>query len=200
VERKRITCPESAHLEEVECERTACGLVVIGCSRFSPRSAVACTRECTRRLDRKERIADASDHVLVAYAHGAALRGDATTLAELLRRDGFAVEIADLDTWAGPPPQDYDAVVLGTPQRLARHARSGVRYAREHRDALAAMPAYWVGFGQRAAVAPEAMRAATGWRPARSFAVVLGGASDVRPVALAIADAIPPHEPPERTA
>jgi hypothetical protein len=58
MERKLVTCPETAHLEEVDYEPTPLGLLITGCSRFQPRCAVQCARECARRIDRRERAPD----------------------------------------------------------------------------------------------------------------------------------------------
>ncbi len=56
MERKLITCPESAHLEEIEMERTPDGIVIISCSRFSPACAVECAVECAVRMNRRDRV------------------------------------------------------------------------------------------------------------------------------------------------
>ena len=58
MERKLITCPETAHLEEIDYERTPLGLVIVGCSRFQPRCALECGCECARRMDRRDRARD----------------------------------------------------------------------------------------------------------------------------------------------
>ena len=49
-----ITCPETAHLELIECEETPFGLVIARCSRFRPACAVTCPRTCAARLDRRD--------------------------------------------------------------------------------------------------------------------------------------------------
>jgi hypothetical protein len=49
-----ITCPETAHLELIECEETPFGLVIARCSRFRPADAVECPRTCAARLDRRD--------------------------------------------------------------------------------------------------------------------------------------------------
>ncbi len=49
-----ITCPETAHLELIECEQTPFGLVIARCSRFRPASTVTCSRTCAARLDRRD--------------------------------------------------------------------------------------------------------------------------------------------------
>jgi hypothetical protein len=53
MERKLVTCPETAHLEEIEYESTPCGMLIASCSRFQPRRDVECARECAARLDRR---------------------------------------------------------------------------------------------------------------------------------------------------
>ena len=50
-----ITCPETAHLEEIEYEDTTLGMLVSSCSRYRP-CAVECARTCAARLDRRARI------------------------------------------------------------------------------------------------------------------------------------------------
>lgn len=56
MERKLVTCPESAHLEEIEFEQTPCGMVITACSRYS--GDVRCARECAARLDRRARASE----------------------------------------------------------------------------------------------------------------------------------------------
>jgi hypothetical protein len=53
MERKLVTCPETAHLEEIEYEATPCGMLIHACSRFEPRSELQCARVCAARLDRR---------------------------------------------------------------------------------------------------------------------------------------------------
>lgn len=52
---KLVTCPESAHLEEIEYEETPLGMLVTSCTRFTPPCAVDCRRYCTALLDRRRR-------------------------------------------------------------------------------------------------------------------------------------------------
>lgn len=56
MERKPITCPETAHLEQIDLEHTSDGIVISGCSRFNPPDSIDCARECARRLDKRERV------------------------------------------------------------------------------------------------------------------------------------------------
>jgi hypothetical protein len=58
MERKRITCPETSHLELIDYEQTPLGIVIAGCSRFLPRCSLACSRECAACLDRRSRRGD----------------------------------------------------------------------------------------------------------------------------------------------
>jgi hypothetical protein len=51
----RVTCPETAHLEEIEYEEDPSGMLITSCTRFSPPCAVRCARVCAARLDRKRR-------------------------------------------------------------------------------------------------------------------------------------------------
>lgn len=52
---KLITCPESAHLEQIEYEDHPLGMLIIACTRFNPSCEVTCARLCAARLDRKRR-------------------------------------------------------------------------------------------------------------------------------------------------
>ena len=54
-----VTCPESAHLEEIDVELDPLGILVNRCSAFSPCEAVDCARTCAVRLDhRRQRAAE----------------------------------------------------------------------------------------------------------------------------------------------
>ena len=60
-----VTCPESAHLELIECEDTPLGILIAGCSSFREPCAVDCPRTCAVRLDRRAfASADDVDEVL----------------------------------------------------------------------------------------------------------------------------------------
>lgn len=57
--RQRITCPESAHLEEIEFEVDPVDGHILGltyCSVFGERHPVECLQECARRLNRRTAI------------------------------------------------------------------------------------------------------------------------------------------------
>ena len=170
VGRKRITCPETGGLEQVELDQTPLGLVVTGCSRYRD-GALACPRTCARRMDRRDRVdLDDRERVIVVLA---SLRDDAarvaSTLAESLAEDWLTVEIADLGTRSPPPLEDYDAVVIGAQVRFGRHARSVIDYIREHREALAALPAFFYSVGGHGVFDRDGytrrMTRRTGWHP-----------------------------------
>ena len=69
MERRYVICPETAKSEEVDLERTPCGVVIGGCSRFA---AVGdeCSRACAASLDERDRrgVDDFRPRVLVVYA------------------------------------------------------------------------------------------------------------------------------------
>jgi hypothetical protein len=50
---KLVTCPETAHLEGIDCEVDASGDIVrvLRCSRFDPPDSVSCVGECAARLN-----------------------------------------------------------------------------------------------------------------------------------------------------
>jgi len=54
-----VTCPESAHLEELEYEEHPLGMLVVSCTRFATPCAVTCERLCAARLDSKRRSSTA---------------------------------------------------------------------------------------------------------------------------------------------
>lgn len=61
-------------------------------------------------------------------------------LAERLRWRGHEVEVACAREGRLPPPQDYDAVVLGSRIAWGHHAREILEYVREYRDDLGHKP------------------------------------------------------------
>jgi menaquinone-dependent protoporphyrinogen oxidase len=79
--------------------------------------------------------------VLVAYScYFGRTRELVGELAQRLRARGHDVDVANAREGRLPPPQDYDAVVLGSPVHHGHHARVILDYAREYHDALEAMP------------------------------------------------------------
>jgi menaquinone-dependent protoporphyrinogen IX oxidase len=51
----------------------------------------------------------------------------------------MVVELADADTRAAPPPEDYDALALVPPSPTGRYGREITKYLREHADTLRTM-------------------------------------------------------------
>jgi menaquinone-dependent protoporphyrinogen IX oxidase len=91
--------------------------------------------------------------VLVAYAaRSGRTRAIAEELAQRLRRRGHVVDVANARTGQLPPPQDYDAVILGSRIERGHHARELLAYVREHRSALDAMPTAFFSVSLAAAV------------------------------------------------
>ncbi len=169
MERQRITCPETAKREEIEIDRTPCGIVITGCSRFEPCSAVECTRACAVRLDRRDRrgVDDIAPRVLVVYtSRYEQTKAIALALADHLSRDDLTAELADADAGTVPPSADYEAVVIGSSTRFGRHPHSVIEYIVRFRDALAAMPSFFFSVGNDDDLGR--MSRATGWRPTGS--------------------------------
>lgn len=50
--RMLVTCPETAHLEEISYVESPLGMLIAGCSRFEDDST--CTRTCAARMDRRD--------------------------------------------------------------------------------------------------------------------------------------------------
>ncbi len=216
VERTRIICPETGRFEDIDCERAPLGVVVAGCSRFEPRSAVECTRRCAAQMDRSDRrdVDDRAERILVVRADADhETRPFAEALARCLVRDGFTVELADPTPRTAPPPADYDAVVVGASARSGKHQRSVIEYIVSHRIALGEMPAFYFS------VSPESrtrrphdpqrdtgrITRETGWLPTSTAAFaeavphttvdassghVVGEPDDVRGFAARIADEV----------
>lgn len=168
MERQLITCPETGHLEQIELERTPYGVVIASCSRFERPCGVQCTRECARRMDHRDRrdVEDRGDRVLVVYADARYTRSIAEQLATLLSREQMIVELAVAQD-AAPPPDDYQAVVVGTATRFWRQPHSILRYVARHRDALAAMPSFLFSVGDAPAKDLGVLAERTGWLPKR---------------------------------
>lgn len=194
--RRWITCPESAHLEQVDLEDTEQGLVVTGCTYLARVPGRECPRECARRLDVRARIGvdDRLERVLVVIA---ADDGPAAMIArhlvDTMMRDDLHVEVAIADR-ATPPPSDYDCVVIGAGERLGSYPRAVLDFARRHNAELAAMPtAVFVVCTAVCADVTERVAQRFGWRPATCacFATI-SNAAQVNAFALAIEDVIAP--------
>lgn len=80
--------------------------------------------------------------ILIAFSsHHGQTEKVANRLGAHLRGMGHEVDLVNLEVAKdGPPPEDYDLVVLGTRIEIGKHAPSLARYAGEHRRALAEMP------------------------------------------------------------
>jgi hypothetical protein len=206
MERKQLTCPETGNLEEVEVDETRHGLVIASCSRFTPRRDVQCTRECTRRLERLERRDDHRERVLIVYGDPARTEPTAARLAALLARDGLIVELADADHGSAPPPQDYEAVVIGTARGRWFRTRGIARYLQRHRAALAALPTFLFTLDGDPATRMGRLAERTGWLPKHAAAIdvprgcarwfadpetLAGSEHELIAFALAIGDAVP---------
>jgi menaquinone-dependent protoporphyrinogen IX oxidase len=143
-----ITCPETAHLEEIELEPTPLGVVIVGCSRYRE-GTPSCPRECARRMDRRAHL-DVDDRervLLVLAALDDAAAGIGRALAAQLGADGFTTELAALGATPVPPFADYDAVVIGACVRWGWHDRAVIGYIRELRRELEARPAFFYSVG-----------------------------------------------------
>ena len=165
--RKPITCPLTGHLETVELEQTPLGVVVERCSRFSPSDRVTCTRECARRLDLRDRAGEdeLTERVLVLYADVGRGRPAAEALAVALREEGMVVELAVAHAGTAPPPEDYDALVLVAPLRVWGYARSLTDYMRDHLDALATMPTWFISVSRGGVASAARLWDDVGWCP-----------------------------------
>ena len=79
--------------------------------------------------------------VLIAYAcYFGRTRAIAEELAQRLRGRGHEVEVANAREGRLPPPQDYDAVILGSRVEHGHHAREILDYVRRWRNELDHMP------------------------------------------------------------
>jgi hypothetical protein len=168
-ERKRMRCPETSALQEVELDP----------------------------LD--EAIADHRERVLVVLANldDDAAR-IAAMLIEDLAADGLTVELAALAGGAVPPVADYDAVVVGTHVRLGRPARAVVTYIRDHLDELDGGTSFFFSVGGRGRIDRDLgagrVSECTGWQPTLSWAFTDSTdlrSVEVRAFARLVADEIP---------
>jgi menaquinone-dependent protoporphyrinogen oxidase len=124
--------------------------------------------------------------ILVAHASSyGQTRKIAEAIAQRLRLRGHEVELGDAMARGTPlpPPEDYDAIVLGSRVQAGQHAPAIVEYAVKNRAALAAMPTAFFSVSMAAATPNagpdpsgylERMFRVVDWRPGR--AVALAGA------------------------
>jgi hypothetical protein len=200
MERRQIDCPETDSREEIDFERTPCGVVVEGCSRFAPRCAMTCSGNCARLIDRRDRrdVEDAQPRVLVVYSSGdRCLDAVAAATSVFLSNDQLTVDLVDLHGCsAPPPPEDYDAIVIGAVMHKGRPQHSVGDFISEHRTALDAMPSYAFVVGLPRDLA--ALADSTKWAPRASAAFDPSPSADrtnlARQFALDIAADIPAPE------
>jgi Flavodoxin domain len=165
-----LTCPETAHLEEVELEPTPLGVVIVGCSRYREGN-LSCPRECARRMDRRVHLdVDGRERVLLVLADLDDAAADVgRALAAQLGADGFTTEVAALGAPPLPPFAEYDAVVIGACVRWGWHDRALIGAIREQRRALEARPAFFYSVGGVDTRGVDAytsrMTRRTGWVP-----------------------------------
>ncbi|MCE9575383.1 MAG: protoporphyrinogen oxidase [Deltaproteobacteria bacterium] len=117
--------------------------------------------------------------VLFASSHGQT-RAIAGAIAARLRERGHVAEVADAGTGLAhlPPPEDYDAAILGSRVEYGDHARSILAYVARHRERLAAMPTAFFSVSMAASEpGPDPagylarFTAATRWKPGRVIAI-----------------------------
>lgn len=49
-----VTCPETAHLEQIEYDLHPLGMLIRECSRFEAPCPLTCPRTCAARLDQRK--------------------------------------------------------------------------------------------------------------------------------------------------
>lgn len=145
MERKILICPETGNLEQIALERAPLGRVIVACT-----CSTGCTRECARRMDRRDRL-DADDRervlLIIAAAHTPTAR-IADALADHLRSDDLVVERVTLGENVPPPLADYDVAVIGIP--VGRRGYSGrlAAFVHGHAVELDAMPVFVFAVGR----------------------------------------------------
>lgn len=84
---------------------------------------------------------DHRGRILILYAtQERCTRTIADALALRLRSHGFAVEIGDACAGTMPPPEDYDAVILGVPMTFGRASAAIANYVEQNRAGLSEVP------------------------------------------------------------
>ena len=123
--------------------------------------------------------------VLILYAtHHGQTRTVAMAIAQHLRTRGHVVELGDVRDWQRlPPPEDFDAVVLGSRVEVGRHAPELLAYITSRRAALCRVPTAFFSVSMAAAKPdagpdPEGYLARTftqlGWHPVLATAFAGG--------------------------
>lgn len=202
--RKWITCPETCHLAQIDVERTSRGCVILDCSQFHPPDSASCTRECARRMDRRDQLdSDERERVLVllATAHEPTA-WIADILGEHLKADDLVVERATLGKGVPPPFADYDAAVIGASPGLRGRSGRLADYVHAHAAELAAMPLFVFAVGHAGRHDPAAhlarLRRQIGWHPAATASFsddVFRARPAIADFARKIADEIPAVPP-----
>src|SRR5512146_3174202 len=125
---------------------------------------------------------DPGMRILLVYAsHFGQTFAIASRIAQRLRDIGHHVELANADAGIRmlPPPDDYDAVILGSRIEYQHHDRKLVDYIRVYRDALTRMPTGFFSVSMAAATpSPDGDPAhylaglfeGTGWHPTEATA------------------------------
>ncbi len=122
--------------------------------------------------------------ILIVFAsHYGQTRKIAERIAARLRAAGHEVELTDAGSKQVPPPQDYDAIVLGSRIEMGRHAKTVRNYITAHRDDLRTIPSAFFSVSMAAAGPdagpdPEGYLASTfrelEWTPSHSVAFAGG--------------------------
>jgi len=128
--------------------------------------------------------------ILVVYASHFGQTGIvAQRIAERLRDRGHEVDVANASGGVHglPPPDDYDAVVLGSRVELGKHAKPVLQYMRDNANELRRIPTAFFSVSMSAAGKPagsdpngylEKTFGSLGWKPTESTA--FGGALQYR--------------------
>ena len=146
--------------------------------------------------------------ILIAHAgRFGQTRALASEIAERLRKRGHEVELASARDGLVPPPQDYDAVILGSRITRGRHAREILEYIRTYRAALDEMPTAFFSVSFSAAVPFSGqdpgghlarMFRELDWRPDHAVAYSRIGAPALGNLAELVAVDLPRSSPVER--
>lgn len=202
MERMKVSCPVTGRSEEVSVDRTPCGTVIASCSRFVPSGDVHCGGTCAVALDHELGCDRAyrAERVLVVFANAQHTESIARQLGSLLSFDGMLVEYANADFGPAPPPEDFEAVVVGLAPRFWGLPRSITTYIADHHESLAALPNFLFLVGGVAAKDVAQLAERTGWMPhgvatyARPQDAGMPDIGALRAFAYAIGDAIPATE------
>lgn len=198
----KVSCPVTGQSHQVSVDVTPCGSLIRRCSRFVPSDEVHCGGTCAAAIDRELAVdrAHRAERVLVLYGNSRHTESIAHQIGAFLSFDGLVVEYADTDASDAPPPEDYDAVVVGFSPRFRRPPRSIVKYIEDHRASLRAHPTFLFLVGGIAAKDLRELADRTGWLPqgvatfARPEEAGMPDLSALRSFVHAVGDAIPATE------